>query len=484
MYSGPDAIAYFVRETVRSTWFTTVPVVLARASGQPAFGQEFSVSVSRAGDYLINTFLRVHIPEVTLATGNQFTTAGRLRWTKNLAHNLIRECAISFNDLIAARFDAYFLDFWSAFTVAAGKRVGYNNMIGYTADLIQPHAPGVKIPETIINLPLPFWFSRDSGLALPTASLPYNEIRLQFNFRDWKDLLILDNTAYDPVKNPNTLPSVTPLVSDLVGGEPSLGNCQIFATYAIVSNEERRRMGCTPRDCLVEQVQTAPIQNFSPATNSSPTYDIRFSHAIKVLFFAVRNISIHSQHSNYTAATPVIVTDTSVTPNVSVVNFSPSGADDPIKHTSLIYENTPRLSNMGSDYFSLVNPWYTAPTIPIETGYHCYSYALDFYSLDPCGSTNFGKLTNVSIAPEASDGAVNGANGNSSNAVSTGISFPQKYHFIVIAVNYNVIRISGGALGLTYRIDIWKSETVGCRTSCALTGMDKQCNMRYVAACA
>ena len=28
MYGGPDATAYFVRETRKSTWFTQVPVVL------------------------------------------------------------------------------------------------------------------------------------------------------------------------------------------------------------------------------------------------------------------------------------------------------------------------------------------------------------------------------------------------------------------------------------------------------------------------
>ena len=35
MYGGPDATAYFVRETRKSTWFTQVPVVLSRASGTP-----------------------------------------------------------------------------------------------------------------------------------------------------------------------------------------------------------------------------------------------------------------------------------------------------------------------------------------------------------------------------------------------------------------------------------------------------------------
>ena len=38
-------------------------------------------------------------------------------------------------------------------------------------------------------LPLPFFFSRDSGVSLPTAALPYNEIKMEFTFRNAADLL-------------------------------------------------------------------------------------------------------------------------------------------------------------------------------------------------------------------------------------------------------------------------------------------------------
>ncbi len=66
---------------------------------------------------------------------------------------------------------------------------------------------------------------------------------------------------------------------------------------------------------------------------------------------------------------------------------------------------------MGSDYFSLVNPWYHAPTIPGLTGFHEYSYSLAFNEIDPMGSTNYGKLTNISIVPTASPAAKVGAAG-------------------------------------------------------------------------
>jgi hypothetical protein len=450
LYGGDKATAYFVRETRKSTWFTQVPVCLSRAAGQPAFGQEFSFQISRAGDYLLQTWLRLTTPAVQLLTTNAYSTNGRLRWTRNFMHNLVRECSLTFNDLTAARFDHYHLDFWAAFTVPAGKQNAYANMIGDFAGMTQPHAPGLAlgaiIPAYTLNLPLPFFYSRDSGVALPTAALPYNDMRINFSFRNWNELLILDDVAVQTQRRQPVLGTdVAGLGSSSAPIE--INNCQLWANYAIVSNDERKRMGCAPRDILIEQCQTAPRQTFVPSANGQ-RFDIRFSHAVKVLFFAVRNSSFAGEWSNYTAASPI--------DNGTVVEFKPFGAPnpangvslgaaDPILQTSLIYENTNRLAQMGSDYFSLVNPYYTAVSVPDATGYHAYSYSLDFYCLDPMGSTNYGKLTNVSIVPEPSPAAQAGALGG--QAAGTGMNLAQQYEFVVTAVNNNIVRIAGGALG-------------------------------------
>jgi hypothetical protein len=448
MYGGPTAVAYFVRETRKATWFTQVPVVLSRANGIPAFDTEWAASISRAGDYLMSTWLRLTTPRIETNFSTQDNASFlRIRWTRNFMHNLIRECCITFNDLVAARFDNYHLDFWTAFTVPAGKRTGYNNMIGNFGDLTDPHAPtvsdipaglapssaGAFLPSFTLNLPLPFFYSRDTGVALPTAALPYNEMRINFSFRNWTDLLIVDDLSQVPGGGVFSRQATS---SDVVG-TPVLTNVQVWANYAIVSNDERKRMACAPRDILIEQVQTAPRQTFAPRTDSTPRYDIRFSHAIKVLFFACRNTSVRSAWSNYTSASHV--------PSSSTCNYSPSLGSDPILQTSLIYENTNRLSQMGSDYYSLINPWYHAPVIPLETGYHMYSYSLDFICLDPMGSTNYGKLTNVSIVPEASADAVTAAAGGASG--ESGAGFAQTWEFVTTAVNNNIVRISGGALG-------------------------------------
>ena len=429
MYNGPDATAYFVRHVKKSTWFALSPVVLTSVSGTPAFGQTWSVEVSRSGDYLVNMWLRVTLPAVTLDAGNTHTTDGRLRWTRNLMHNLVQEANITFNDMAACRLDSYHLDFWAAFTTPASKSNGYDNMIGNTADLIQPHAPGAAIPSVTLNLPLPFFFGRDSGYALPTAALPYNVIRANVTFRPWNQLLILDNQA--------TGASGQAAASDLTGGAPVVTSANIWATYAVVSNVEREKMGCDARTMLIEQVQTAPIQTFTPATNQRQSFDLRFSHAVKAMFFAVRNTTNDAERSNYTCASPI--------PGSTAVNFAPSGATDPILQTSLIYESSQKLSQMGSDYFSLIQPWFFAPSIPEATGYHLYSYSLDFFDVDPKGSTNFGKLNHISIVPEASPDAVLGANGT--GGAGSGLDSAQTYENIVTVVNNNVAMINGGTFG-------------------------------------
>jgi hypothetical protein len=57
------------------------------------------------------------------------------------------------------------------------------------------------------------------------------------------------------------------------------------------------------------------------------------------------------------------------------------------------------------------------------------------YDTNPLGSTNFGKLTNVSL--DLSSNNKTAPLGQTAN----------KYETIIVAVNHNVIRISGGALG-------------------------------------
>ena len=460
-YGGTDAVTYFVKKLRKSTWFSVAPTVLSISGGNPGFNQSWGYKISRAGDYLLRTWLRVQLPRVKLSgvydqdvnVGGGANVVGGgvwkfqdccLRWTRNLGHNLIREINISFNDLVAERMDSYYLDFWAAFTVPAGKRNGYDNMIGNIPALIDPasvlsqddSAPvNVRhLPAAILCIPLPFFYARDTGIALPTAAIPYNDMVHYVTFRDLTELLIIDNMNFSALGAGQY--SVPCQRSLLVEQNPQLP-VDMWAEYAIVSNVERTQMGKAPRDILIEQVQTAPRTQYVPA-NVAQT-DIRFAHSIKALFFSIRNKTNSAEYSNYTAAQPI--------PGFSGVNFDPVYASDPIRQTSLLYENTARLVNMGSDYFSLIVPWYTAVSIPTETGYHLLSYTLDLVNTNPMGSTNYGKLTNVSFQFGASEAAVlsSGVTPSLDNS-ELGAPVAQTFETLVVGLNMNIIRISGGKI--------------------------------------
>jgi hypothetical protein len=241
---GKDRVTYFMRETRKTSWFSQIPVNLNKGSGQVAFGQEFSVTVSRSGDYLTHAWLRIELPTVQLdqsewmwggaskqysinvkngnlrsdkvfsdnlnVTGeNLYKLLGpsaRIRWSKNLAHNMIQKLYLSFNELNAVEMNNSWFDFWAEFMLPSEKTTNYNEMIGNTSRWNNPMAYyatnfakdyeryrfGYAAPGGVLILPVPLPFSKDTGTALPCAAIPYNEIRLHTVFRNWHDLLVVD----------------------------------------------------------------------------------------------------------------------------------------------------------------------------------------------------------------------------------------------------------------------------------------------------
>jgi len=433
LYGGASAITYFVRQHKKATWFSQVPVVLTTANGSADFGNQWAASISRAGDYLLNTWLEVVTPAITAASGY------KNYWCKNLMHNLVEECTISFNDLVAHKFSSVDLDFWTAFTVDASKRSGYDKMIGAGVKTMAPdgqtpiflHGLDASVVHRL-NLPLPFFFSRESGVALPTAAIPYNDMRINFRFRESNALLSSFVTTSGSEAQAAFVLGTTTSASTA----PKLTTARVWANYAIVTQAERKLMGQSPREMVIEQMQSAPITTYKVDSNAS--YDIRFSHSIKALMFGVRNKVAH---------TGVYSAGPGLTYGAGGDKFScydvKNNADEmagtfertsPLSATSLIYENTTRLGNMPTEYFTQVNPYYHGKAIPTgDAGIHLYSYSLDLASVDPLGSTNYGKLTNVSLVPV--------------NRTDLPASQNEVWELCVTGINHQIVKVTGGALG-------------------------------------
>jgi len=420
LYGGSDAITYFVREVQKCTWFSQIPIKLT-ANGTAAFGQECTWTVSRAADYLLGTWLRVELPAYTASSGKT------IAYGANPGHNLIQKAELLFNDLEVQSFNSYDLDWYAALMVPGGKQAGYYNMIGERSTLTDLTSIGGKIAAQTINVPLPFFYTRDSGVALPTAALPYNDIKIRLTFQTEAKMLVT-GTDSTTILNTTVSNTETTIAQTMTS--------ELWCNYAVVSNDERSKMGAGPRDIAIEQFQKADSSFSSSSTpmTTSKTFQVSFNHSVKMLAFSVKNTSNPAIHSNYTLAGK----DTAL-PDA---NGDVAKKLDPLLTATLKYDNTERFT-MDASYFQKVQPHYHAAACPHGitsgvlgpiTGYNMYSFALNPMSQDPNGSTNFGKLTNVSLA----------CNFNQTTAIGTGNN---KHEMLIHALSMNIVRVSGGALG-------------------------------------
>lgn len=454
LYGGPHAITWFVRGVQKSNWFSFVPIQL-RSQGLHDFGQKnASASVNRSGDYVMAIWFRTQIPQISLgvSVGGEpvasiFTDA-TIRWTRNLMHNLFEKVTISFNELTVMEFDSFWLDFNYQERLRGSKRLGYRNMIGDIAAMYTPVGPGVALGTGgYFTCPLPFWFSEDSGVALPVAALPFNDVKVNYTFRNLQDLIVLDGgtLATGGPAGPGT--GSAGQYSDIVvfgqaGRTPALVDPQTFAHYAVVHNDERVKMGDAPRDMLIFQVQSIQQTPFKDVTTRT-SFDLRLSHSIVLFCFAARNTSLQGDLSNYTTL-----------PGTAV--YGTAAGADPIAFSAVLYENSTRLA-MGSDYYMWTLPFYLSDAIPDETGYHMWSYAIAPWLYNPSASTNYSKLANVSIVHEMSPAAIAAANATAPedeagnvilhNVSGLSVVFPQTFAHVFLAKNWNIARVANGSLG-------------------------------------
>lgn len=472
LYGGPEAVTLFVRAVQKANWFSFVPISLRNSGGTPNFGIKKNAStLNRSGDYVLNTWFRCQIPLIsfTPTPATPLDLTATLRWTRNLMHNLFERIWITFNELMVQEFDNFWLDFNQAFRVRGSKAVGYRNMIGDIGIMTTgvtvgvPASPNPLGTGGFFQCPFPFWYCEDTGVALPVAALPFNDIRVNYDLRDWQDLIVI---AYPgPIAAAASAPTVgsvvatngalpTPTISTTI----SLGRPEVFAHYAVVHNDERVMMGDAPRDILIKQVQPQRISPISDP-NATLAFDIRGSHAVIAYFFAWRNRSIQDMSQLVTGFSFDVGAEWS---NYTTLPNDPFGLGpvvgggqglDPISIATLRYENTPRVS-MGSDYYSLTAPWYFSEAIPEDTGLHYYSYGTDTWALDPTGSTNYSKLANVSQEYVASPAALAAVNPATAVQVyvpgvtqPTTSPFPQRWEHVFHLYNHNIGRVANGSFG-------------------------------------
>jgi hypothetical protein len=253
------------------------------------------------------------------------------------------------------------------------------------------------------SIPLPFWFCRNAGLALPLIALQYHEVKLKIAFSSdyWADS--------DP---------------------------KVWAEYIYLDTSERRRFAQGSHEYLIEQLQRFEgSSTYSAGVAADVTLDLNFNHPVKEL------IMTSDWGENNRGSLPAVGNEnTNVTLKLNGHDrFNAQRRFNYFSKTQILEHHT----GPGNLYTAAEGLVIDTQDVSLTKSYSnasdgkysvrgdqigVYSFALKPEEHQPSGTCNFSRIDSTRLTLK--------------NCLTSSV--------VVYAVNYNVLRIMSGMGGLAY----------------------------------
>ena len=280
---------------------------------------------------------------------------------------------------------------WNELSMTAGKKSGYQTMVGGNSTNSVVSLSGQKSYE--VYVPLEFWFCRNVGLALPLIALQYHEVKINITYASKTEMVAYGSS------------------SDL-----QMNDVGLWVDYIFLDTDERRRFAQLSHEYLIEQLQFTGTDTID-ASSSGAMKSVRmtFNHPCKELIWFVQPEGNGVHWNNFSA-------------NIS--NDYKTHGKNPVTMAKIQLNGNDRFAEREGTYFSTVQPYQHHECTPgiYTPGINVYSFALKPEEHQPSGTLNMSRI----------DTAVLSMSSTSKGTVS------------VYAVNYNVLRILSGMGGLAY----------------------------------
>lgn len=364
-------------------------------SGTADFGTRVSCLISKNGDLIERAFLQIVLP----ALPNEY------RYVNTVGLAMLKAVELEIGGTRIDRQTSEFLFAQSELTQDEGKLRGYDKLVG-TFRNWDPTDDTKCLGSTsyILHVPLEFYFMKDAGMSLPMVAIAFSDVRMHFEFRALRDLVVCTSVGANDII---TLSVLETLSADI----------DLYIDCYFLSVEERRRYVDIPQEvlCLQTQTTTEILQN--TLTNPQAMhrqFNLTFVHPVREMMwmFSPRD------------ANPLIPIN-----SLDRANFAFMDVCSRIK---LLVNNQDRMTEMVGPYFRDYTAWLRhtrVPDVPIYTMPFCL-YPED--SVQPSGTINFTKLDSVRLSMD----------------VDLPLGTIGTLH--IFAPGYNVLRIANGYCSIAF----------------------------------
>jgi hypothetical protein len=479
--SYEPSITYFKMVYKRHTNFSTESIP-QYFQNKPNFGGRYTCNIAKNGDMMGTIYLAITLPNIPKIIDtsyiNQDTSLKNnvvTAWCEKVGFAIINKVELEIGGKIIDHIWSDWLNVWYELTQRADKR-SLNEMIGNNSKnrtLYNGHG------SYMLHVPIPFYFCKYPGLALPLIALNYSDVKINVEFNNLLDVLIVGPTHYivinENVVNFDTFEIISQTVNNVtiyakfikydeflnrlyyikinssttfVSGTSivgvitkytvmpnsvevnyiskinsvinfssiTLGSTFLYVDYIYLDNQERLKFAKSDHEYLIEYLQ---YDNEKSLINNNNKIKILYTNPTKALFFVSQFNYIHNS------------------PYISPFNYTTSYdkklGKNIITQVQFLLNGKDRITPRESQYYSYIQNYQHFENTPNE-GINTYSFANNICEYQPSGACNFSQIEDISMVL----------------TVDKSVNYNNPAVARIYALSYNVLRIISGVAGVAF----------------------------------
>ena len=376
----------------------------------------------RENTTLYNNQLFDELTKIKNIIDTEKTDYYRFSWLPKIGLRLIDNIEISIGGQVIDRLNSNMLNIWYELTVSHNQINTFNNIIGNIPKLNTYNSN--KKESYSLYIPLPFWFSKYTGISLPALALRYHDIQVNLKLKELIDCCMIETIENKLSDNIN--------INELI----KILNVSLYIDYVYIEQEERKKFGRNSLEFLIDQHQYLPVNNINSININQLLY---FVNPIKELLWTCQtkvwdryefvkiykfqyitnltndkikliignkhlikkddNIRIYNSKYYNNIYKVINIDETSITINsdfirddygyIEIINTIFS--ENTIDTLSITFNSLVRVSDRDGMYYNLIQPWKHHKNIP-SPGIYLFSFAINPEDYQPSGSCNMGLL--------------------------------------------------------------------------------------------
>ena len=477
------------------------------------------IKVPRNGDLISNMYLEFKLPSIYSGRYNDTSSTYNFKWVENISNVLFKSVSLYIGGSKIDTLYGEWLNIYSELTNSMDEKSLADKLNGNIKELYSPeNAPGQhgvyphitsgnqherydssgfniekisnvtsdsgtipSIPGETYRVHLPFWFSKNSGLALPLIALQYQLVEVEVELAPIYDLYTVievdsEKTAFGKRVIPNPDNQLRCGIEQFVidsnivninGSTRTLKNfnidLQLESTFVFLDEDERKRFAVYEHEYLVTQHHQ--LHKETGIIDSQLDMTIDGLNPIKYLVVAPKraDAKTRNDHFNFTNWIYQDISPSSFeyqfrekfydntnnripffthgTSGSTITDFTESNIKNNIlDRLTLKFFGTDRFKETSHHFFEYQQPLQHFKKDK-KRGIYLYSFSVDPMSDQPTGACNFSSILNADLNLQLNI-LKSQEYSTSENKVPIDIS--------VYLVNYNVLKFVSGTAGLVY----------------------------------